>query len=98
MLGKQTTRMLPLYVLLPKDLTEWLGEDGPRRLRDAVDADVGEGDAVGSGHQVALLIHILRGENERPSAGASAGAEPWGVGRLKSVLMKSPTTGCTEQY
>ena len=32
LLGKQTARKLPIFVTLPKDLEEWLGAEGPRRL------------------------------------------------------------------
>jgi hypothetical protein len=32
LLGRPSGRQLPLFVLLPQDLEEWLGESGPRRL------------------------------------------------------------------
>ena len=32
LLGRPSDRKLPLFVLLPMDLQEWLGEYGPRRL------------------------------------------------------------------
>ena len=35
LLGKHSERQAPLFVLLPKDLEDWLGEHGPRRLRKA---------------------------------------------------------------
>ena len=35
LLGKPSGRDLPLYVLLPRDLEEWPGEGGPRRLLKA---------------------------------------------------------------
>ena len=35
LLGKHSDRESPLFVLLPKDLEELLGEHGPRRLHKA---------------------------------------------------------------
>ena len=35
LLGKHSDRTAPLFVMLPKDLEDWIGESGPRRLHKA---------------------------------------------------------------
>ena len=35
LLGKTQTREAPLFVLLPRDLSDWLGSEGPRKLNKA---------------------------------------------------------------